>query len=427
MPVVHFPYGKESMSLDIPEERFLGALVSEMHHYKPAYSQQELVNMALEHPIGTPKLCVMAEGKQNILIIASDHTRPVPSKVILPPMLAALRKGAPEAQITILISTGCHRASTEEELLAKFGPEIMAREKIVMHDCDSSEMVNLGKMPSGGEIVINKLVWEADLVCAEGFIEPHFFAGFSGGRKSIMPGVASRETVLYNHNAAFINHPRSRAGVVEGNLIHQDMLYACRVARLAFICNVVINAQKEVVYAVAGDADLAHIAGRDFLSSKCMVQRIPCDIAISTNGGYPLDQNIYQAVKGMTAAEGTVKKGGVIIMLAKSSDGHGGDEFHKTFQEEKDLDRMLETFLATPKSETRVDQWQSQIFARVLKHARVVYVSDAPEEMVRDLHMTPARSLEEAMRIAEEMLGNPEASVVAIPDGVAVMVVFDIG
>ena len=423
MPKIKFPYGKKHIYLDISDKRFIGELVSELHHYKPEHSQQELVNMAFENPIGTPPLSVMAEGKRKIVIIASDHTRPVPSKIILPPMLAELRKGAPNAQITILISTGCHRPSTQDELMAKFGSDIMERERIVIHDCDNSEMVNLGKMPSGGEIIINKLVSEADLLCAEGFIEPHFFAGFSGGRKSVMPGVASRETVMYNHNAEFINHPCSRAGIVEGNLIHNDMLFACRAARLAFICNVVINSDKEVIHAVAGDADLAHIAGRNFLSSKCMVSKIPCDIAISTNGGYPLDQNIYQAVKGMTAAEATVKKGGVIIMLAKSNDGHGGEEFFKTFQEEKDLDRMLKTFLATPKSQTRVDQWQSQIFARVLQHAKVIYVSDAPDDMVRDLHMTPANSLEEAMKIAEDMLGDPGATVVAIPDGVAVMVV----
>jgi nickel-dependent lactate racemase len=146
------------------------------------------------------------------------------------------------------------------------------------------------------------------------------------------------------------------------------------------------------------------------------------DIVISTNGGYPLDQNIYQAVKGMTAAEASVKKGGVIIMLAESKDGHGGAEFHKTFAEEKDLNRMLNTFMKTPRENTRVDQWQSQIFARVLKHATLIYVSEAPDEMVRDLHMIPAHSIDEAVKKAEKILGNPNASITAIPDGVSVIV-----
>jgi len=211
--------------------------------------------------------------------------------------------------------------------------------------------------------------------------------------------------------------------VLEGNLIHRDMLYAAQKAGLAFICNVVINADKEAIFAVAGDVDAAHTVGTQFLSGRCQVRATPSDIVITTNGGYPLDQNIYQAVKGMTAAEAAVKKDGVVIMLAQSADGHGGEGFHQTFKQEKNLGRMLEKFLATPKDETIVDQWQSQIFARVLMHARVIYVSEADDQVVRDLHMTPAKTLDEAMRLADEMLGDVEATITAIPDGVGVMVV----
>ncbi|MCL2616629.1 MAG: nickel-dependent lactate racemase, partial [Defluviitaleaceae bacterium] len=358
MPIMKFPYGTEIIEYNIPDSRFKAELVSEMHHYKPELPPIQLVERALRNPVGTPKLSVMAEGKKNVVIICSDHTRPVPSKVIIPPMLAEIRKGSPNADITILISTGCHRLTTDEELLGKFGLDIVKNEKIVIHDCDNSEMVNVGKLPSGGSMIVNKLVMDADLVAAEGFIEPHFFAGFSGGRKSVFPGVASRTTVTYNHNAEFINHPCARTGILEGNPVHIDALYAARICRLAFICNVVLNSDKEAIYAVAGDVDKAHITGTEFLAGRCQVKAVPADIAISTNGGYPLDQNIYQAVKGMTAAEGTVKKDGVIIMMARSNDGHGGEMFHKTFRDEKDLARMLRTFLDTPKEETIVDQWQ---------------------------------------------------------------------
>jgi nickel-dependent lactate racemase len=259
-------------------------------------------------------------------------------------------------------------------------------------------------------------------VVSEGFIEPHFFAGFSGGRKSILPGVVNRETVMYNHNGEFIASPYARTGIVDGNPIHIDMLYAARTARLAFICNVIINAQKEVIYAVSGDVDLAHRAGREFLAAKCQVEAIPADIAITTNGGYPLDQNIYQAVKGMTAAEATVKKGGVIIILSYSNDGHGGDSFYDTFKKEKDLARMTESFLNTPKNETIPEQWESQILARVLQHARIVYISSLPDEMIKDFQMIPAHSIEEGLKKAEELLGNPNATITAIPDGIAVIV-----
>jgi len=385
--------------------------------------QTELVRRALENPIGTPKLRDMAKGKEKVVIIASDHTRPVPSKIIMPLMLEEIRRGNPDADITILISTGCHRETTKEELVEKFGPEIVAKEKIHVHNCDDESMlVNIGVLPSGGLLIINKLAVEDDLLVSEGFIEPHFFAGFSGGRKSVLPGIASRATVMYNHNAEFINNEKARTGIIDGNPIHTDMLYAARAARLDFIVNVVINAKKEIIYAVAGDCDLAHRQGCDFLNSVCKVNRVPSDIVISTNGGYPLDQNIYQAVKGMTAAEATVNPGGVIIMVAKSNDGHGGEHFYKSFKEEKDVDRMMEAFLATPSEKTIPDQWQSQIFARVLKKARVIYVSDAPDDMVSDLHMIPAHSVEEAIAKADEILGRKDSKITVIPDGVSVIV-----
>jgi nickel-dependent lactate racemase len=422
MPVVFFPYGEGHIDCLLPDSRFKGELVSRLHHYRAPQSQEALVEAALENPLGAPPLSQMARGKDRVVLIASDHTRPVPSKIIVPRMLDRIRRGNPHAAITILVATGCHRESTRAELEGKFGPELLARERVVIHDCDSPDLVNIGKLPSGGDLVLNRLAVEADLLIAEGFIEPHFFAGFSGGRKSVLPGVAGRKTVVYNHNAEFIAHPQARTGVVEGNPIHIDMLYAARAARLAFICNVVINSGKEIIYAAAGDSEQAHKAGREFLLSQCQVESRPADIVIAGNGGYPLDQNIYQAVKGMTAAEAAVRPGGVIIMLAKSNDGHGGEAFYKTFVEEKNLDRMLADFKKTPKEDTRLDQWQSQIFARVLKHARVIYISDAPDTMVRDLHMIPAHSVPEALRLAEKILNNPAASIAAIPDGVSVMV-----
>ena len=208
MKSIQLPYGKGHITANIPDERYNGSLVSKMTEYVPTKGQTELVKEALEHPIGTPKLSEMAIGKKKIVIISSDHTRPVPSKIIMPLLLEEVRKGNPDADITILISTGLHRETTKEELIGKFGEDIVKNEKIVIHDCDDKEnLVDLGKLPSGGELIINKLAYEADLLVAEGFIEPHFFAGFSGGRKSILPGIASRVTVCYNHNADFIDSP----------------------------------------------------------------------------------------------------------------------------------------------------------------------------------------------------------------------------
>ncbi|MCI8742192.1 MAG: nickel-dependent lactate racemase [Lachnospiraceae bacterium] len=417
------PYGKETLKAGIEEEHLAGVLVSGLHDYKAPMDGSRLVQEALEHPMGTPRLCDMAIGRKKIVIISSDHTRPVPSRIIMPLLLKEIRRGNPDAQITIVISTGLHRETTREELEAKFGQEIMEQETIVVHDCDDQEnLVYLGKLPSGGNMYINRLAVEADLLVAEGFIEPHFFAGFSGGRKSVLPGVASRETVMYNHNSAFIADDHARTGVIEGNPIHNDMLYAARAARLDFIVNVVIDAAHDPIFAVAGDCDLAHRAGREFLASRCQVDAVLADIVISTNGGYPLDQNIYQSVKGMTAAEATVKEGGVIIMLSQAADGHGGRYFHETFRDETDLNRMMKTFLDRKPEETIIDQWQSQIFARVLLKARVVFVSSCEDRLVEELHMIPAHSMEEALEKAKEIVNREDYKVTVIPDGVSVIV-----
>lgn len=424
MNTVKFPYGKGELSYDFSGESFNGTLVSHLHSYVPTGSQHELVRRALENPIGSKRLSVLARDKKNIVIIASDHTRPVPSRIIIPPILEEIRSVNPDARITFLIATGCHRDTKREELVEKFGEEIVENEKIVIHDCsDEKNLINIGTLPSGGELYINRIAYEADLLISEGFIEPHFFAGFSGGRKSLLPGVAGRETVLANHCSEFIAHERARTGVLEGNPIHIDMLWAAKAAKLQFIVNVVINEKKEAIYAVAGDVEKAHLKGCEFLAKHCAVEPKYADVVISTNGGYPLDQNIYQAVKGMTAAEATVKEGGVIIMIAKSNDGHGGQQFYRQLADERDIDKTMQIFLDRDRNETVPDQWQTQIFLRVLKRASVVYISDAPDDMVRDLHMIPAHSIGEALEIAKKLLQNDSPTITAIPDGVAVMVV----
>ena len=417
-----FPYGHGTQSLDIEDTRLKGILVSGIHDYKPGKSPEELVDDALANPVGSPRLSELARGRNNIVLICSDHTRPVPSKVIVPRMLREIRRGNPEARITILISTGCHRPTTKEELETKFGKDIVRDERIVVHDCDKSPMVSLGTLPSGGELIVNALVADADLVCSEGFIEPHFFAGFSGGRKSILPGVASRKTVMANHCSEFIASECSRTGILKGNPIHKDMIWAARQAKLRFVCNVVIDSEKKTIYAVAGDLEKAHEKGCSFLSDLCGAKRRIADIVITTNGGYPLDQNIYQSVKGMSAAEASVRDGGVIIMLAACNDGHGGQSFFDQLAGAADLSSAMNEILSRGRDRTIPDQWEAQILIRILMKASVVLVSEAPDDMVRAMHMTPAHSLKQAMEIAEAIIGDEKATVTAIPDGVSVMV-----
>ena len=420
---ISIPYGRTHLCADIPQERVLAVLRTNLESYRPPMGQAELVEQALCNPIGSEKLETLAQGRKNIVLIASDHTRPVPSKVLVPPMLAAIRRGNPDAEITILIATGCHRGTTKEELTEKFGPEIVARERIVIHDCaDESSMVTVGTLPSGGALRINKVAAQADLLISEGFIEPHFFAGFSGGRKSVLPGIAAKETVYWNHNADFIASPCARTGILEGNPLHRDMVYAARAAKLAFICNVVINARHEVVGAFAGDCEQAHLAGAQFLKGLCQCPRAEADIVITSNNGYPLDQNIYQSVKGMTAGEATCKEGGVIIMVAACNDGHGGESFMKTMTEDIPIFEILAKIEATPKKDTVPDQWESQILARILSRFRVVLVSQCDPALVRAMKMHPAADLSEALQIAENLLGYT-GTVTVIPEGISSIII----
>lgn len=423
MKEITFPYGKERITYAFDEAALSGVLTSSIEEYVPTADENTLVLEAMANPTGSARLCELAKGKRKVTIIASDHTRPVPSKVIMPHMLSEIRKGNPDAEITILIATGCHRGTTKEELIGKFGEEIVENENIYIHDCDETDMlVNIGTLPSGGACIVNRLAYETDLLVAEGFIEPHLFAGFSGGRKSVLPGVASRETVMANHCAEFIAHPCARTGILENNPIHADMLWAAQQAKLCYIVNVVLNAEKKVIYAVAGDLVKAHKKGTDFLSKYCGANAEEADIVISTNGGYPLDQNVYQAVKGMTAAEACVKEGGVIVMLAASEDGSGGEHFYRQLADEKDINKIMDMYLAQKRSETLPDQWQAQILVRILQRATVIYVSEMPDAEVKAMHMQPAHSLTEALAMAKAILKKEDVSINAIPDGIAVMV-----
>ena len=426
MHTFNLPFGKEKIKLELPEEQVAGVLVSHAHEYKAPKSEAELVADALANPIGSPKLSDLAKGKKNCVIISSDHTRPVPSHVIMPQLLAELRKGNPDIDITILIATGMHRATTKEELIAKYGKEIAEHEKFVIHVSRNDEdMVSVGTLPSGGDCRINKVAANADLLISEGFIEPHFFAGMSGGRKSVLPGIASKVTVLANHCSEFINSPHARTGILQGNPIHEDMLYAAKAAKLAFICNVVIDADKKVIAAFAGDREKAHYAGADFEMKLAGVKPVPADIVITTNGGYPLDQNIYQSVKGMTAAEATCKEGGVIIDVSSCSDGHGGEDFYNNLKNAESSQKALDEILARGRNETVFDPWEAQILMRMLLKFTIIMVTEAPQQMVEDMHMKYAASVDDALAMAKEVLakkGITDPKITVIPDGVSVIV-----
>jgi nickel-dependent lactate racemase len=421
--LIKIPYGKTKMEVEIDEKRLLGVFESRVEKYKSSGTETERVLDALRNPTGTARLSMITKKYNRILIITSDHTRPVPSKLTLPLILSEIRSENPEAEIKILIATGMHRPITRDEIIEKFGNEIAKKEDLNIHNSeDKKSMTFKGLLPSGGELWVNSLVDWADFIIAEGFIEPHFFAGFSGGRKSILPGIASKETVMYNHNAEFIASSLSRAGTLKDNPVHKDMVYAAKVCGLKFILNVVLNSRKEVIRAFAGDWIKAHEAGCSFVMELAQVKPKPSDIVITSNGGYPLDQNIYQAVKGMTSAESCVKKGGIIIMAASCTDGHGGQAFYEYFAKSKTVREVTERILRIPSEKTRPDQWQAQILARVMEKAKVIFVTNEKlAKTVEEMHMTYAPDLKTAVSISDSILGK-NSGIAVIPDGVSVIV-----
>lgn len=422
---IKLPFSTTGMDLELADSldyEILESAIATMP--KPDKSEDELVLEAMANPIDSPKLSELSKGKNKVVIICSDHTRPVPSKHIIPFMLKEIREGNPNADITLLIATGFHRETTRAELVNKFGEDIVNHEKIVVHDSrDMDAMTDIGVLPSGAPLLINRIATEADLLVSEGFIETHFFAGFSGGRKSVLPGVSSQVTVLGNHCAKFIDSPYSRTGILENNPIHRDMIAASQMANLKYIVNVIIDADKKVVHAVAGDAIAAHEAGCKFLQKFCQVTpKQKADIAISTNGGYPLDQNMYQSVKGMTAAEAAAKDDGIIIMVSNCGDGHGGEGFYQALRDCESPAALMEQILKVPQDQTKPDQWEYQIQCRILMHHKVIYVMcEQYRAMAREMGFETAADVNEALKMALAEKGN-SAHITIIPDGVSVMV-----
>ena len=418
--MISIPYGKNHLAFDGSCQAVLTSRVDQLKSEK---SGLELVQAAMAAPIGTESLAELAKGKKTCTIIISDHTRPVPSRDILPPMLAALRQGNPEIAITLLVATGFHRPTTTAELENKLGPEIAAREKIIVHDAfDPDSNVQIGILPSGAPLVIDRAAVETDLLVSEGFIEPHFFAGFSGGRKSVLPGVCDKTTVLGNHCGEFIASPYARTGILEGNPLHRDMVAAAEMAKLQFIVNVVINDDKKTVAAFAGDFKKAHEAGVAFLRPYCEVQAVPGDIVITSNGGAPLDQNIYQSVKGLTAAEASAKEGAVLIMCADLADGTGGEGFYRSLKNCESPAAHFAQCAATPQNETIPDQWESQILARILMKHKVIFVSRPEmEQTLLEMKLLYAPDLPAALAMAKEDKGE-NAAITLIPNGISVMV-----
>lgn len=415
----YIPCGRGHLEYHIDEKHFVGEYVASLP--VAVTNPENEVRMALQKPLGCIPLRDMAINCHNAVIIASDHTRPVPARIIMPLLLEELRSKNPTIEITILIATGCHRPPSDAELVDKFGEDIFKNEKIAIHNAfDANSITDLGKTPSGGTLAVNRLATETDLLIADGFIEPHLFAGYSGGRKSILPGIASFETIRQNHCAAFIDHPAACIGSLAGNPIHEEMTYAASRAHLAFILNVVLDDNKQIVRAFAGEPVATHEAGCSFVHDFSALDIPLSDIIITSNGGYPQDQNVNQCVKGLNFAASVTRKGGVIILAASCCDGHGDDNLYHALKDAKSTVDLLVQIRKTPREQTRKGLWQCQILCKILAERTVILTGfECPADILHDIHLLTASSIDEALEMAYDICGS-DSKVSVVPNSMTV-------
>ena len=425
MATIQIPYYKSYQSLHIEEDNLKAVLSVDIDESNYKVTGEPLIREALLNPVGTKSLYELAKGKDKVVLVTSDHTRSMPSKTTLPILLSEIRRANPKADITLLIATGLHRSPTEAEMRSMFGDDIVDNEKIAVNDAFKPEDFEfVCELPSGAGFYVNRIALECDLLIAEGFIEPHFFAGFSGGRKSILPGICSQETVNENHSFKAIASPGSRSGMLEENPIHKDMIYAARKVGLGFIFNVVLDENKRIIAAFAGDMEAAHDKGVQFIRNIAQRTVVTGDIVVTGNSGYPLDQNLYQAAKAADTAESCAGQDGVIILCSSCCDGMGGEYFEKLIVSGTP-EEITAKLSKIPPKETIPEQWCAQIFARILTKHKVILVSEFPDhDVVKKANFIPARDVNEALEIAYEIKGRA-AQVVVIPDGVSVLAVND--
>jgi nickel-dependent lactate racemase len=381
----------------------------------------QALKRSLLEPINSTSLQELAKNSKHPCIIVSDSTRPTPSGLIAEAALEQLHAaGVNENDVTIVVATGLHRQCDRSELTEMLGARLVRRLKVVNHvAAETQNLVKIGDTERGTPLWLNKNVFESDLVIGDGYIEPHFFAGYTGGGKNILPGVSGLETIMKNHSSTMIDDKNSRSGILEDNPIYCDIVDGARIAGYDFSINVTLNNEKRVSGVFSGDFESAHRAGSRFLEKYIMAEAKPAEIVVTTNGGYPLDRDLYQSVKGMTVGESVVKEGGVIIVTSECRDGVGHADFKKLVIENDGPESILEE-IRTP-GFNMIDQWQAQILARVLLRAEVIMVTSVIEaETIRRMHMTPAKDLKNALKKAKRISGR-DPQMCVIPGGPSII------
>ena len=412
---VRVAYGKGSLALDLPEDQ---TTVIEPSHRDGLADERTAMTAALDAPISATPLRSSWKPGDTVCIVFTDITRATPNERIIPWLLDYLHQaGVPGEAITLLNSTGTHRGNTPEELDVMLTPEVARNYRVINHDCHAREdMRAFGTTRDGTPVMLSRWLTDASLRIITGFIEPHFFAGFSGGPKGIMPGVAALETVMSNHGAAMIGDPASTFGVLDANPIWCEMRDIALRVGPSFLINVTLNDERRITGVFAGDLIAAHREGCEFVRRTAM-QKVdaPFDVVITSNSGYPLDMNLYQGVKGMSAAARILKPGGLLILACECSAGvPDGSPFDRLLREAGGPERVLE-LLAQP-GFLRAEQWQAQIQSLISGRARVLLHSSLSGDTVRAAHLEPCADI--SVAVMEELAHiGPSARVAVLPQG----------
>ncbi len=400
---VWLPYGKTDVCVRIPARNFLGSITPK--ELSGAADAKAEVERALREPIGSRKLSQSAKPGSKIAIVVDDATRHAPSNLMLPPVLAELNAaGVKDENVTVIFGCGTHRAVTQEEAARLLGEEVCKRVKTVSHDCRAQDnLVYAGKTKShGNEIHLNRVFAEADVKVLLGDVGFHYYAGYGGGRKSVLPAVAGEETIKHNH--AMLLHPNARTGILEGNPVHEDMTQAARLAKVDFIVNTVSNAKSEIVKAFAGDLERAF---NEAVKAVDDMYRVPvdrrADIVVASPGGYPADMNLFQAYKALDNALAIVKRGGVVILVAECAEGHGNQVFYDwmtRFGELKAVEREI-------KRNFVLGGHKAYYLLKALQNHTIILVSSMPDYYAANIFkVKTARAVNDALTEAFKLAGS---------------------
>jgi nickel-dependent lactate racemase len=409
---VWLPYGKTETCVRIPTRNFLGLIEP---REKPGTADARVeVERALKEPVGSKRLSEIVKPEHKVAIVVDDATRPAPSHLMVPPLLDELNMaGVKDENLTVIFGCGTHRAVTREEAVRLLGEEVLRRVKTVSHDCKGQDLVYAGTTQNyGTEVYLNRVFAEADVKILTGDVGFHYYAGYGGGRKSVLPAVSGEETIKHNH--AMILHPNAKTGVLDGNPVHEDMVEAARLAKVDFILNVVTNTKGEVVRAFAGDLEQVFFEGVKVVDE---MYRIPvdrkADIVVVSPGGYPADVNLFQAYKGVDSALEVVKRGGVIILVAECPEGHGNQVFCDWMVKFKDLKAVEKEI----KRNFVLGGHKAYYLMRALQKVQIILVSSMPDYYATSIFkLKTARAVNDALSEAFKIV-DKNAKVWAMPYG----------